>query len=299
MRLVLKIASGLGIVFGLVVVLALLATGWLAFDARHSRASDATYVALGSSFAAGPGIGDRARDAPRLCFQSNGNFAHLLARKRGLRLLDRSCSGSTTADILTRGQLFQTPQIVSVTNKTLLVTVTTGGNDLGYVGGLMFTSCQTRPDPVPWWLRSACRSSPRAESAAELASLSESLDTIAREVRRRAPDATLVFIDYATILPEDGECFDRMPLSPPQLSRYRRLARDLAATTHQAAERNGALLIRASDLTRGHDVCARDPWVAGWTFPKALFGPGPMAYHPNAKAMTAITLALDAALPAS
>jgi lysophospholipase L1-like esterase len=297
MRLVLGIATGLAALIGLLVLAAALGLGWLVLDGRKARATGADYIALGSSFAAGPGVGAPARDAPKLCVQSAENFAHLLARKRGLRLLDRSCSGSTTADILTRGQFFQTPQIEAVTADARLVTVTTGGNDLGYVGGLMLASCGQRPNVVPWWIRSVCKDRPSATTDAKLQTLARSMTTIAREVRRRAPQATLVFVDYTTILPGTGACPARLPLTEAELTRYRAMARDLAAVTERVASENGAVLIRASDLTRGHDVCAVDPWVFGWAFPDRLLGPGPMAYHPTEKAMAVIARRLDSVLP--
>lgn len=52
------------------------------------------YVAMGSSFAAGPGL--PAGDPPRKdrCNRSTKNSAHLLAEKRGLSLLDVSCGGA-------------------------------------------------------------------------------------------------------------------------------------------------------------------------------------------------------------
>ena len=55
-------------------------------------------------------------------------------------MVDVSCSGATTAHILKRwGGL--PPQIDAVTPAARLVTVTIGGNDVGYVGGLMAASC--------------------------------------------------------------------------------------------------------------------------------------------------------------
>lgn len=123
------------------------------------------------------------------------------------------------------------------------------------------------------------------------------MDAVAKEVHRRAPHATLVFIDYTTILPEGDGCPDRLPLSDQELAQGRSVAAALAQATRQAAQDNGAMLIRASELTRGHNVCAADPWVFDWAFPRAFLGFGPYAYHPTVKAMAVIAGALDQRLP--
>jgi len=54
---------------------------------------------------------------------------------------------------------------------------------------------------------------------------------IAAEVRRRSPRAILVFVDYTTVLPESGDCPDRLPLTAEQLAQGRALARELEQTT--------------------------------------------------------------------
>ena len=65
-------------------------------------ASALHYAALGSSFAAGPGIPPIANaDAGR----SARNYPHLLAQRLGARLTDLTVSGATTATILDEPQL--------------------------------------------------------------------------------------------------------------------------------------------------------------------------------------------------
>ena len=51
-----------------------------------------TYVALGSSFASGPGI-DPLLDAR--CGRSGSNYAHLVAERLGYDLVDVTCGGAT------------------------------------------------------------------------------------------------------------------------------------------------------------------------------------------------------------
>ena len=95
-------------------------------------------AALGSSFAAGPGI---RPIVDRWAGRSGRNFAHLLAQKYGARLTDLSVSGATTPTILDTEQRVLwhrfAPQVDGVPTDADLVTITAGGNDLNYVGSLM------------------------------------------------------------------------------------------------------------------------------------------------------------------
>jgi lysophospholipase L1-like esterase len=246
------------------------------------------YVAMGSSFAAGPGVGEPAETPKTRCDRSADNYARLLARALRLTLTDVSCGGATTTHVL--GGWDELPaQIDAVTADTRLVTVTIGGNDVGYVGRLIAASCKARgnaplggPGGRPCFVLA-----PATEQA--WAELDRNLRRIVAEVRRRAPGARLVFVDYLTLLPERGRCA-ATPLSDEDAEALRAVAERLAALTADAAQQGGADILRASSLSRGHDPCAAAPWTTGfpsadqsWSFPP---------YHPNAAGMRAVADAL-------
>jgi len=281
------------------VALMLLGIGALYLQGRRRPAGNGQYVALGSSFSAGPGVGQRAPGSPILCMRSAGNAAHQLAAMRHLDLTDVTCSASTTGHLLNGSQFSQSAPLDALRPETELVTVTIGGNDVQYIGNLFAWVCHDAPDRIPWLWRQlgACRPTPDAEVDRQLAALPERFDRIAGEVRRRSPRATLVFADYATVLPDEGSCPDRLPLTGAQLARGRFIARALSQITAGAARRSGATFVSASEVTRGHDVCSARPWVFGLTFPSSPLSFAPMALHPDADAMAAIARAIDAALP--
>ena len=104
------------------------------------------YVAMGSSFAAGPGLPKRVPGSPRRAGRSTGNYAHLLAAALGLDLHDVTFSGATTGDLLRPSAADQPAQLAAVTQDTALITITAGGNDVGYVPRLTLAS-------LPWPLR--------------------------------------------------------------------------------------------------------------------------------------------------
>ena len=73
------------------------------------------YVAMGSSFGAGPGLTPRAPGSPRRAGRSASNYAHLVARTLGLDLRDVTYSGATTDDILRTSARGRTAQLDAVT----------------------------------------------------------------------------------------------------------------------------------------------------------------------------------------
>lgn len=251
--------------------------------AARAIPAGATYVAMGSSFAAGPGIPSYYEDPPTPCARSTSNYAHQIASRHGLALTDVSCSGATTAHLTgPRGAI--PPQLDALTPDTRLVTITIGGNDLNYIGRLSAAGCNAIA--AQSWDKEKCPVPPAPDEAA-YAALAVRMDAIAKEVRRRAPDARLVFVDYLTILPVTGTC-DATPLLPSEADASRETARRLAGITAKAAADNGADVVKSSELSTGHDACSSDAWMNGYP----VLGGG-AAYHPNAKGMTAIADALD------
>ena len=248
-------------------------------------APGARYVSMGSSYAAGAGIGPLVPDSPKRCGRTQNNYAHLLAARMGLDLDDVSCGGATTAHILGPWSELP-PQIDAVTPDTRLVTVTIGGNDLNYVRNLMTGTCGRTPGMMP----PAGRACPPVKwpIASDYQALEQHLRQIAQEVRRRAPQTRLVFVDYVRIVPDAGGCAD-VPLDAAQMAAARETIRRMADVTKKAAGAEGALLLPVGQLSKGHEACSSDPWGAGH--------PGkPADWHPTAAGHEAIAKALAARL---
>ncbi len=248
----------------------------------------ADYVAMGSSFAAGPGLLPLAADAPARCGRSTRNYAQQLAALRGLTLADVSCSAATTRAILEPWRELPA-QIDAVGPATRLVTVTIGGNDVGYVGHLLFASC--RQLAVQGRVAAdRCRPVDEATQA-DFVALDRSLRAIVQAVRARAPQAHLVFVDYLTLLPPSGTC-ESTPLTAAEADEARAKAARLVAITADVAQASGSQLLRASSLSAGHDACSAQPWVLGYPAPDRQ-----APYHPNLAGMTAVAKALNEVLP--
>jgi lysophospholipase L1-like esterase len=243
---------------------------------------------MGSSYAAGPGIQPYADANPSPCMRSETNYAHQLARRKSLALTDVSCSGATTRHLDGPRDAIR-PQLDAVDAQTRLVTVTIGGNDVNFVGRLGAGSCIGLAEQTGG-PSASCARIPAVPTEQDYATLAGRMDMIAKEVRRRAPSARLVFVDYLTVLPATGTC-PAIPLSAAEADIDREIARRLAAITAKAATDNGADVIKASKLSEAHNACAADPWMNGYPRPGA-----PVAganFHPNAKGMTSIADALE------
>ncbi|MEJ5979243.1 SGNH/GDSL hydrolase family protein [Novosphingobium sp. PS1R-30] len=286
----------------------IMALGLTALAASPAAARDkatfgqgARYVAMGSSFASGSGVAPYDPAAPARCQRSTQNYAHQLAAKRNLALVDVTCGGATTAHILGAWNELP-PQVEALTADTALVTITIGGNDIGYIGGLIAGSCGGDPNsaavaqPLCQMIAAGRRGGAAMLTATEAGwtKVGEALADIVREIRRRAPRARIVFVDYLTVLP-DGALCSQTPLSFEAARGGRATAARLAALTASVARRNGAEVLPVSRLSRGrHDACAAAPWMAGFIPPDASRGFVP--YHPNLAGMTAVAEALDRSL---
>ncbi|TCP36600.1 SGNH/GDSL hydrolase family protein [Sphingomonas sp. BK235] len=236
-----------------------------------------SYVALGSSYAAGARIGAPAPATPVRCGQTVNNYPRLVAARLHLELVDASCGGATTEHLL-RAWDELPAQLDHLTPATRLVTVTIGGNDVHLVGDLARAECAPARDFAP----PRC-GPPPAPTAAEWTRLERNLAEVAREVRRRAPRARLVFVDYLDMLPA-RPCAS-VPYDAAGLAGAHATVRRLARVTAAVARRERATLLRAGALSRGHDSCSAEPYAVGRSDTGA-------SWHPTAAGHAAIAAAL-------
>jgi lysophospholipase L1-like esterase len=237
------------------------------------------YVALGSSMAAGPGIRPSAPGAPFGSGRSSRNYAHLVAAHLNLDLIDVTFSGATTAHVLAERQRSAPPQIEALDGSEELVTITIGGNDVGYVPLLMAAS-------LPWPARLLPAIGALFDRGAReqaLDGVGNSLRAVGDAVRQRAPRAPVVFVDYLTLLPPDGVSATPLSAADADLGRY--IAARLEEATAAAAQATGCELVRAGAASRNHHPWSAEPWTvgAGWPLP---WRPAP--FHPNAAGMRAV-----------
>ena len=159
-------------------------------------------------------------------------------------------SGATTAHLLSDRQNGAPPQIDALDGPggDLLVTITIGGNDVGYVPLLMAASLPGVLRRVPA-LRALLE--PAARDAA-LAGVGAKLRAIGEAVRARAPQATVCFVDSSRLV---CRAVDRRPAGSPGRAGPRR-----CIPPRRACVRSPTLWFRPSgqvdELAHGVQVAA-------------------------------------------
>lgn len=240
------------------------------------------YVALGDSYTSAPWVG--MTDLAEGCLRSPENYPALLAKRHpGTRLVDVSCAGATTRDVL-RGQrpygsqVRLPAQLDAVTPDTDLVTVGIGGNDDNLFAELARSCLQSRGGS------GSCVS----VTGDDLDRVGDGVRRVLRAVRDQAPEATVVLVGYPRILDGRG-CPDRLPVPERDVTALTDLLDGLRDVMADAADDAGAEFLDLHRASDGHDVCSDQPWVNG-----AQGQPmRAMALHPLAAGQQAAARLLD------
>ena len=239
------------------------ALGFLVYQAHRAPEGRPEYVALGSSFAAGAGLGPLQRRSPLLCARSIDGYPQQLARMLRLSIVDMSCGGATAKQVLDGGQFFQGPQVRAVDIRTRLVTITVGGNDIGYIGDLSMLAARNSGSAFGW-LVGHVWSGPKDPLDRDYRGLERNLAAMIGTIRKQAPNAVVVLATYPAILPPSGTCA-RIGLSTAEADLMRRVALRLEEATRGAAVAGHVLLVDMQVLGKEHNACSNEPWTRGWT----------------------------------
>lgn len=247
------------------------------------------YVALGSSFAAGPGVEPLVDKAAG---RSKRNYPQLVAEALQLELTDVTYSGATTANILSEPQDEAPPQLAAVGPETDLVTITAGGNDLEYIGtfirGSMLNSLARPVDLIHRRLGNRIRARVSyLREQAEYDAVRDSLVEVVTQVQQRAPAARILLVDYLTVVGPTTRPRLDVPLNEEQLPSVAMMAAGLAEAFANAAAKSGAELVEASAASKEHAVGSAEPWTTGFSLRPPGLGGG-VPYHPNEAGMAAV-----------
>jgi lysophospholipase L1-like esterase len=226
------------------------------FAGAARTATADSYVALGDSYSSGVGTGSYTLDAG--CKRGVYAYPYLYTQKHpGTSLTFVACSGAKTSDLLTT-------QIQAVTTATTLVTLTIGGNDIGFANLIYrctLTDC------------SAALDSTRANLETKVGA---ALDNVYTTVKARAADgATIVVLGYPRVFSSAG-CFGTFGISSTERTKANALADALDRVTATHAAADGVTYQSAIGPFTGHAVCSSSSWLNGLN----LLSTGE-SYHPN------------------
>lgn len=283
-----RLRNGCAIPAFVALAMGLAGAALLAYQARQPLTGSPEYVALGSSFAAGAGLGSLQSGSPIACARGTGGYPQALARLRHLSIIDMTCGGAVTDHLLKGGQFFQGPQIRALTPQTRLVTITVGGNDVAYAGDLSMLAARHTDTLFGRGVR-LFWGGPRSTEARDFPGLERRLLALLAAIHARAPAARIVIATYPAIMPATGTC-PQIALTAAEAAQMREVGDRLAATTRAAAARGDALVVDMNGLGREHDACSAAPWTRGW-------GDGGIApFHPTALGAEATARAITSVL---
>jgi lysophospholipase L1-like esterase len=260
----------------------LLATVLALFVAFAGGARAANYVALGDSYAAGPVIPNQI--APFGCLKSDHNYAHLAAPTIGLPLVDATCSGAKTND-MTESQSTELgsvpPQFDSLSPETTRVSLTIGGNDIGF--SEVALDCVTiNPFSTP--CKDKYTAGGKDQIAERIAATGPKVDAVLDGIKAHSPSAKVFVVNYAAIFPETGfGCWPQMPIGFGDVPYLRAKEKELNAMLATQAAANGATLVNWYNASIGHDACKGSS--TRWVEPVVPTNPA-APIHPNLAGMT-------------
>lgn len=293
------------------------------------------YVALGDSYSAGYGLTPLTGEPVPGCAQAAVDYPHQLAAAYDL---DLTCAGAwatnmTTPQVTPAGTA--DPQVDALSADTDIVTVTLGGNDLGFADVAAACLALSPTGPVA----GTNPSDPFQASNCESIFVQGGVDTLAQRladvvvpdiaaglaaIRAKAPNAQVFVVGYPAITPDAARtptgpagCWttpldnlqpvpDSFPFTTTDVPYLHQIEEelDLAVQAQTAAAGAGFTYVPTFEATLAHSACAPadEQYVEGVTLASDLTSAVPGSLHPNATGVAFIAGQLaplfEAAFPA-
>jgi lysophospholipase L1-like esterase len=201
------------------------------------------YVAMGDSYSSGLGAGNYSGGS---CDRSSHAYAQLWATANApASFAFVACSGATTTDVINN-------QLSALSSATTLVSITIGGNDVGFSN--VMTTCVLGST-------STCVNAVNKAEAQARSQLPGALSTLFGDISARAPNATVVVMGYPEFydLSRSSGCIG--------LSTTDRTALDGGADVLDsviqaaAAGRAGFVYAEVRPAFAGHEICDSSSWL--------------------------------------
>ncbi|MFE5922356.1 SGNH/GDSL hydrolase family protein [Streptomyces sp. NPDC056468] len=249
------------------------------------------YVALGDSYASAPGV---LEQIDPVCARSSSNYPHLVGAQNKAHLTDVTCSGATTADLAV-AQGAAAAQYAALSRRTDLVTVSIGGNDIGFSAVLRRCAALTAGAPSASPCRDHLTQGGIDQVEQSIAATAPKISQVIAEIRSRAPRAKVFMVGYPSLFPDSGVgCTSpSVPIAAGDFAYLRDKTKALNAMIARRAKLAGAKYVDTYTPTIGHDMCrpVGERWIENLG-PEAPAAPA----HPNAQGEQAMATAVNRAL---
>ena len=219
-----------------------------------AHAATTNYVALGDSYSSG--VGTNHFDLDASCKRSSLAYPALVAAAKGYTLNFQACSGATTTDVINN-------QVSALNSGTNLVTVTAGGNDLGFTS--LLVNCTL----------TNCVSSINSTITSANTTFAPKLDAMDAQIKSHAPNATVIVLGYPRLF--SGTCLSAFGISSSEVTASNNLVAAIENVTQTEAKKYGFTYKSAVAQFTNHGVCASSAWLNGLNL-----GSLTDSYHPTA-----------------
>jgi lysophospholipase L1-like esterase len=237
----------------------------LAVAAPASARVSVHYVALGDSYSSGVGAGGTISSSGSCDRSTNAYPALWDAANQPASYTSAACSGATTGTVISS-------QLSALSRATTLVSITIGGNDVGFASTM--ETC----------VLSSTSSCVRAITTAEgeiATQLPGELNHVLADIRADAPNALVVVLDYPQLydLSKSSGC---LGLSTTDRTDLNRAATQLDGQIAAAATRHGDVFGDVRTAFAGHEICDSGSWLHAVNFLDVS-----ESYHPTAAGQSA------------
>ncbi|MGW8884276.1 SGNH/GDSL hydrolase family protein [Streptomyces sp. NPDC055749] len=237
---------------------ALAATATALGVAQPAAAAGDNYVALGDSYSSGVGAGSYLSDSGD-CRRSSQAYPSLWAAANApASFAFKACSGATTGSV-------RSGQLSALSASTTLVSVTAGGNDVGFAD--VMQTCVLNSEAT-------CVAAVNTAVSKMNGSLPASLAALYSDIRSRASRAHVVVLGYPRFYKLGGSCI--AGLSETERGAINRGSDTLNSVLAKQAANAGFTFSSVVDEFAGHEICSSDAWLHSVAVP--VYN----SYHPKA-----------------
>ena len=218
------------------------------------------YVALGDSYSSGVGAGSYYSSSGSCDRSANAYSVLWAAAHSPASYVSAACSGATTGSVISS-------QLSALSTATTLVSITVGGNDVGFSS--VMETCVLHSTAT-------CVSAISTSESEIASSLPGALDTVLAAISAHAPNARVVVLGYPHLydLSRSSVC---LGLSTTDRTDLNTAADALDGAIQAAALRHGDVFADVRNQFAGHEICDSGSWLHSVD----LLNLG-VSYHPTA-----------------
>jgi lysophospholipase L1-like esterase len=222
-----------------------------------AAAAEVHYVALGDSYSSGYGAGGYDSSSGN-CYRSRNSYASKWAAANSpTSFAFVACSGATTSSVISR-------QLGALRPSTTLVTITVGGNDVGFASVMQTCVLQST---------SSCQAAVGNAKNLASAELPGRLSDLFARIRSAAPSARIVVMDYPRLYTITSGCAG---LNNTKRAALNSGADHLDDVIGKSTVNAGHTFADVRGQFNGHELCSGDGWLRAVTVPIGE------SYHPTA-----------------